>query len=165
MAIKDLMPWSKRGGALARREGDDPIIALQRDMNRLFEDFWKRFETAPFAATGGDFTGPRADVAETDKAIEVTVELPGMDEKDIEVSLADDVLTVKGEKKAEREEKQKGYHLSERSFGSFYRSIPLPAGVATDKISAEFRKGVLTVTMPKTPEAAARTKRIAVKGA
>lgn len=166
MQFRDLIPWSRKESELARRtEEDHPILGLQREMNRVFERFWNRFER-PFAAFDNIFGvgSPRTDVVETDKAIEVSVELPGLDEKDIEVTLADDALTIKGEKKAEHEENRKGYYLSERTYGSFYRTIPLPSGVATDDVKAEFRKGVLTVTLPKTPEAQAKVKRIEVKG-
>ena len=166
MQIKDLIPWNRKGGEAARREDDNPIVALQRDMNRVFENFWNRFDSAsgalerPFGPAS-----PKADVAETEKAVEVSVELPGMDEKDIEVSVSEDVLTIKGEKKSEREEKEKGYYLSERSFGAFYRSIPLPPGVAANDAQAAFKNGVLTITVPKTPEARAKVKKIAVKTA
>lgn len=168
MQIRDLIPWGQRGsstGGLAKQEEESPVLSLQRDINRVFDQFWRRFETAPFSGFENVFGGgsPRTDIAETDKEIEVSVELPGMDEKDIEVSMTEDTLTIKGEKKGEREEKKKGYYLHERSYGSFYRSIPLPSGVDTDKANAEFKKGVLTVTLPKTPEAQARVKRIEVR--
>src|SRR5690606_27240153 len=96
---------------------------------------WSSFDR-PFGMTGGLLAGgwPTADVSETEKAIEVSVELPGMDEKDIDVSVTDDTLTIRGEKKSETEKKEKGYYLSERSFGSFQRSIALPASVDTDKV-------------------------------
>ncbi|WP_119458707.1 Hsp20/alpha crystallin family protein [Rhodospirillaceae bacterium SYSU D60014] len=164
MQIRDLIPWGDKGTDLARREDDNPVLALQRDVNRIFENFWKRFDQ-PFGTLdrGWGMTGPHADVAETEDKVEVSVELPGLEEKDVDVAVTDDVLTIKGEKRAEREENKKGYYLSERSYGSFYRSIPLPPGVDTDKANAEFKKGVLTVTLPKTPEAQARVKKIEVK--
>jgi HSP20 family protein len=164
MQIKDLIPWNRRGSEVARQdEGVHPILGLQREMNRMFDTFWGRFDR-PFGMLDPAFGGgmPRADVVETDKAVEVSVELPGMDEKDIDVSLSDDVLTIKGEKKAEREEKKEGCVLSERSFGSVYRTIPLPAGVDSAKAKAEFKKGVLNVTLPKRPEARAKAKKIKV---
>jgi HSP20 family protein len=132
-------------------------------VNRVFEDFWKRFDQ-PFGAIGRwDSSGPRTDVAETTSALEVSIELPGLEREEVDVSLTDSALTIKGEKKREREESKKGYHLSERSYGSFYRSIPLPSGVDTDKASAEFKNGVLTVTLPKTQEALSHVKKIEVK--
>lgn len=163
MQIRDLIPWrNSKGSEIVKRDEDNPVLSLQRDVNRIFEDFWKRFDQ-PFGAIGRWDSGPRTDIAETDRALEVSVELPGLDRKEVDVSLTDGALTIKGEKKSEREESKKGYHLSERSYGSFYRSIPLPSGVDTDKASAEFKNGVLTVTLPKTQEALSRVKKIEVK--
>lgn len=164
MPIRDLIPWgSNKGSEIAKREEDNPVFSLQRDVNRIFDDFWRRFDQ-PFGAVGRwDAGGPRADITETDNALEVSVELPGMDQKDVDVSLTDTTLTIKGEKKSGRDENRKGYHLSERSYGSFYRTIPLPSGVDTEKVNAEFKNGILTVTLPKTEEALSRVKKIAVK--
>jgi HSP20 family protein len=164
MQIRDLIPWgNNKGNEIAKRDEDNPVFSLQRDVNRIFEDFWKRFDQ-PLGALGRwESGGPRTDIAETDSALEVSVELPGLDRKEVDVSLTDSAHTIKGEKKSEREESKKGYHLSERSYGSFYRSIPLPSGVDTDKASAEFKNGVLTVTLPKTQEALSRVKKIEVK--
>ena len=106
---------------------------------------------------------PSVDVGETDKAFEITAELPGMDEDDIEVTLTDAGLTIKGEKKSEREETEKDYHRLERSFGSFQRFFAVPEEVDAAKIDARFKKGVLTVTLPKTAKAKAR--KIKVKAA
>ena len=168
MQISDLIPWGRERKGIVRHqaEGDNPLLSLQRDINRVFDDFWSRFERTSgfsngFLAAGG----PSTDVSETDEAVEVAIELPGMDEKDIDVSLSDGVLTIRGEKKAEKEERKKGYYLSERSYGSFYRSIPLPPGVDGTKAEARFKKGVLTVTVPKTPEAQEKVRKIEVKAA
>lgn len=164
MQIRDLIPWgSNKSGEIAKREEDNPVSSLQRDVNRIFDNFWRRFDQ-PFAALGRwEAGGPRTDIAETDSLLEVSVELPGIDRQDVDISLTDNTLTIKGEKKSEREENKKGYHLSERSYGSFYRSIPLPSGVDTDKANAEFKNGVLTVTLPKIEEALSRVKKIEVK--
>ncbi len=108
---------------------------------------------------------PAVDVAETEKAYEITAELPGMDEKNVEVKFADGVLTIKGEKQEEKEEKKKDYYLSERSYGSFQRAFQVPDGVDADKIEATFKNGVLTVTMPKSAEAQKSAKKITVKAA
>lgn len=166
MQIRDLIPWGRDKDRVPRvsKDSDNPVLALHREINRVFDDFWSRFDR-PFGAGNGFLSlgGPRTDIAESDSDVEITVELPGMDEKDIDLSLTDDVLTIKGEKKAEKEEKKKGYYLSERSYGSFYRSIPLPPGIDTDKAKAEFKKGVLTITLPKSPEAQAKVKKIPVK--
>lgn len=166
MQISDLIPWGRDRNEVARQQGDgdSPLLNLQRDINRVFDDFWSRFDRSAGVSNGLlSVTGPRTDVTETDEAVDVSVELPGMDEKDIDVSLSDDVLTIRGEKKAEREEEKKGYYLAERSYGSFYRSIPLPPGVDSEKAEAQFKKGVLTVTLPKTPEAQAKVRKIEVK--
>lgn len=168
MQITDLIPWNKNKQPATRKSevGDYPLVGLQRDLNRVFEDFWGRFDRPylrPFDGLG--HFGPSIDVTETDNAVDISVELPGLDEKDIDVTLTDDVLTIRGEKKNAHEEKKKGYYLAERSFGSFYRSIPLPAGIDTEKADARFKRGVLSISLPKTPEARARTKKIEVKAA
>jgi HSP20 family protein len=105
---------------------------------------------------------PRVDVSETDTELKIEAELPGIDEKDVEVVLSDGRLTIKGEKKQEKEEKKKDYHLLERSYGSFARSIALPFEADPDQVKASFAKGVLTVTVPKPPEVKAKEKKIAI---
>ncbi|OOY02659.1 Hsp20/alpha crystallin family protein [Thioclava sp. F28-4] len=163
MQIKDLIPWTHKDHA-PEPKGDDhnPIIALQHEMNRVFESFRNRFGDLDWPWGSGE---ARSDVVETDNAVEVSIELPGMDMKDIEVSVSDDMLTVKGEKKIERQEEKKGYYLSERSYGAIYRTIPLPPGVDGEKAEASFKDGVLTIRLPQTPEAQAKVKHIEVKGA
>jgi HSP20 family protein len=163
MQIKKLVPGKTR--APETRAESSPMHALQREINHVFEGFWNQFDR-PLASWFGErafTTEPRIDVAETDSGIEITAELPGMDEKDIEVSVSDDLLTIKGEKKAEREEKKKGYYLSERSYGSIYRSLQLPAGIDGSKAMAAFKQGVLTVTAPKSAEAESKVKKIEIK--
>jgi HSP20 family protein len=108
---------------------------------------------------------PAVDITEDDKAYKVTAELPGMSDKEIEVVVSGDMLTLKGEKRAEKEQKEKNFYLSERSYGSFQRSFYVPEGVDHDKIAADFSKGVLTVTMPKTAKAVEQQKKIEVKSA
>ncbi|MSU88760.1 Hsp20 family protein [Rhodobacteraceae bacterium 2CG4] len=167
MQIKDLIPWARKDDAPdAKTSERNPVMALQRDMNQVFEKFWSRFGDGLGALDwpwgGGD---ARSDVVETEDAIEVSIELPGMDMKDIDVTVTDDMMTIKGEKKVERQEDKKGYYLSERSYGAIYRTIPLPPGVDGEKAQASFRNGVLTVRLPQTPEAQARVKRIEVKSA
>jgi HSP20 family protein len=160
MQIKDLIPWARREGEAKQ---DNPLVALQRDMNRAFESFWNRMDR-PFGLGFGDGT-PRSDVVETEQGVEVTVELPGLEEKDIEVTLSDDALSVKAERQIERKDEKKGYYVSERSYGSIYRSIPLPPGVDSDRAEATFRNGVLTVRLPQRPEAKARVRKVEVKSA
>jgi len=151
-----------------------PFESLRREIDRLFDDFdggiWRSpfrrsfFDIEPFRRSEAAFGAvPAVDVTETDKAYEITAELPGMDEKNVEVKFADGVLTIKGEKQEEKEEKRKDYYLSERNFGSFQRAFQVPDGVDADKIEASFKKGVLTVTLPKSAEAQKAARKIAVK--
>ncbi len=152
-----------------------PFESLRREVDRLFadfdRDFWRSpfrtsaFEIAPFWRSETAFAAPAVDIVEKDNAYEVTAELPGMDEKDIEVKLANGGLTITGEKQEEKEEKRKDYHLHERTFGSFERYFTVPEGVDHDKIEASFKKGVLKVTLPKKPEAIKPEKKIDVKAA
>lgn len=163
MATKDVATREKPAKALAEsREMMNPFAAFRQEMDKLMDDFLGGFDLRPFSFRADAFT-PSVDVVDTDKEIRVSAELPGMDEKDIEVSLTGEVLTIKGEKKEEREEKGKDYFRSERSYGSFLRNIPLPIEVDTTKVQASFKKGVLTVNMPKTTKAIDRTKKINVK--
>jgi HSP20 family protein len=165
MDFRDLIPFGRerRGVPVQRDRHEHPLEAFQREFNRLFDDFFR----APALAGGaeGMFAAamPRVDVKETDGEYEVSAELPGMDEKDVELTLADNVLTIRGEKKTEREKKDQDYYLSERSFGSFRRTIPLPAEVDQDKVEAHFKNGVLAVRLPKSAEAPAKTRRLEVK--
>ncbi len=157
MKFKDLIPWHReKENGIFKHETESPFFALQREMNRMFDDFSKSFfDTSP-DLKGMDFhqgVTPKVDVVETEKAVEVTAELAGMEEKDIEVNMNHDMLVIKGEKKAEKEDKKEGYYLMERSYGSFHRAIPVPAGVDSDKVTAKFKNGVLKVTLPKTEEA------------
>lgn len=121
---------------------DNPFVSLQREIDRLFDDFTRGFPT--FSGGVGELL-PSVDVTETGKEIEITAELPGLEEKDVPVNLADNVLTIRGEKKAEKEEKDKTYRLVERSYGSFMRSLELPEGVDANAIKASIDKGVLKV--------------------
>ncbi len=138
---------------------NNPFALLQREIDRLFDGFSRNF---PVLGTFHS-TVPRMDVSETDKTIEVTAELPGLEAKDIQLGIVDNVLTVSGEKKSEREEKKKEYHLVERSFGSFSRLVQLPEGVKAEDISAEIAKGVLKVTVKK--PASRQCKQIEIKTA
>ena len=109
--------------------------------------------------------GPLIDVSESEEEIRVTTELPGVEEKDVEVVLADNVLTIKGEKKSEREDKKTGYHMVERSYGNFQRMIPVRYDIDPDQVEASFANGVLTVTLAKPPEAIQKVKKIEIKSA
>jgi len=130
---------------------------MRREMDRLWDSF---FERGPRAVETGEWY-PSLDVAETKNDIVVKAEVPGMDQKDIDISLSDGVLTIKGEKKQEREEKDENYHLVERSYGNFARSIRLPSEVMTEKINASYKNGVLKILLPKSDEA--KKKEIKIK--
>ena len=150
-----------------------PLETLQKEIDRLFSDFslsWpfrrSSFSLEPFWQTDMSFGAmPAVDVVEKDKAYEITAELPGMDEKDIELKIAGDTLTITGEKHEEKEEKRKDYYLSERRYGSFRRAFLIPDDVDTDHIDASFKKGVLTVALPRKAGAEKPEKRIEVKSA
>jgi HSP20 family protein len=146
----------------------EPFERFRREMDRLFEDFsgglFGRSSFEPMRRTEAAFrTMPAVDVAETDKAYEIKAELPGLDEKNIEVKVANGVLSIKGEKQEEREEKDKDYYRRERSFGSFERSFQLPDDIEQDKIDATFKNGVLSVVLPKSAEAQKQAKKIEIK--
>jgi HSP20 family protein len=151
-----------------------PIESLRRDVDRLFDDFSLGFWRAPFRRPLFAMEpfwsrelrrdgAPAVDIVESDKAYEVTAELPGLEAKEIDVKLVNGSLLIKGEKHEEKEEKEKEYYLHERRFGSFERCFDVPDGVDTGKIEASFNKGVLTVTLPKKPEAQKQEKKIEVK--
>jgi HSP20 family protein len=153
-----------------------PFETLHREIDRLFDDFGRDFWRNPFRRSAFDiepfwrremkFIGaPAVDIVEKDNAYEITADLPGMDEKNVEVKLSNGNLMIKGEKKEEKEEKKKDFYLQERHFGSFERTFSVPDGVDTDKIEAAFKKGVLTITLPKKPEAQKPAKKIDVKAA
>jgi HSP20 family protein len=160
MAIRDLIPW-KREQVPVRREEQDPFRSFRQEMDRMFDEFFEGRALAPWGQEWAGFD-PKVDVVETDKEIKVTAELPGLDAKDVDVTVSHNTLTLKGEKHQEHEEKGEGYYRSERSYGSFQRSIPLPSTVETDKADAAFSKGVLTISFPKTPAAESK-KQITVK--
>lgn len=149
--MKTLIPW---------RAGDN----LMEQMRTEMDDVFQRFFGLPVEAKANgesNIWAPRVDISETDKAFIVKADLPGVDPKDVEINVRDGVLTVRGEKKEQKEEKHKNYHRVERFVGQFYRSIPLPVGVDEDNVQATTTKGVLSVTIPKKPEA--QPKKIAVK--
>jgi HSP20 family protein len=164
MQIKDLVPWAhkERSPESKTDKEEHPIASLQREIDRAFETFWSRFDASDWPGGGSVL---RSDMVETDDAVEVSVELPGMEMKDVEVTASGDMLTIRGEKRVERQADKTGYYLSERSYGAIHRTIPLPPGVDGEKAEASFRNGVLTVKVPKTEEAQARVRRIEVQAA
>jgi HSP20 family protein len=162
MAFRDLVPWS-RNQQLGPARGDafEPFFTFHREMNRLFDDVFRSFGTLSNGGSlmEGQFGWPKIELSETDKTVTVSAELPGLSEKDVQAEIANGVLTIRGEKKAERNDE--GKYFSERYYGSFMRQIPLD-NVQEDKADATFRDGVLTVTLPKSEQAAQNVKRIAI---
>ena len=155
MTKSNFIPISRIRSALPAHF--NPLAMLQRDVSRVFEDFWNDLAKAPM-----EFT-PSMDVSETDKQIEMTVEVPGLEEKDVQIDVSNNTLMIRGEKKAEEEKKGKDFRMVERSYGSFFRSLELPTGTDLDKIKATVSKGVLKVTIEK--PAASEAKKIEINAA
>ena len=162
--------------APAQSAAPDIWRSFRSEMDRVFDRFSnnfgfpamrRMFDPEPFwrQESSFDFAAPAIDVTESETAYKITAELPGISEKDVEVSLTGDALVLKGEKLQEWEEKEKNRYLSERAYGTFQRSLPIPEGVNRDAIAAEFSKGILTVTLPKSTEAQKRQKKIEIKAA
>ncbi len=162
MALTDLVPFAHRGRRAARSGAISPFERLHEEMDRLFEDFMPEATGLRAFDHKAGFLGA-LDLSETDDGLEVKVDLPGIDEDKIEITLRDGALFIHGEREEEKEKKKKNFYRSERSFGYFSRNIPLPCDVDENKIDAEFKKGVLTVRMPKSPEAKQSERKIAIK--
>jgi HSP20 family protein len=150
----NLIPWKRRAGE------EYPMAGLREEMNRLFDSFWHGDFLPEAMSLGRGF--PNVEVSETDTDIVVRADLPGMEAKDVDVSLSGDVLTIKGERTEEKEEKEKSYHHKEMRYGAFSRSLRLPATVDVQKISAECKKGVLKITLGKSE--ADTSKKITIEG-
>ena len=150
MSLRSLIPFGRERTRLTRPEFHS-FASLQHEIDRLFEDFGLDLLAATSTAMA-----PSIDVSEIDGEIEITAELPGLEEKDVEVTFEDDVLVIRGEKKAEKEETDKDYRITERSYGSFYRALELPRGIEAKDIKASMANGVLKVTLPKPKPANAR---------
>lgn len=168
MSVRDLIPWGRSNGtqvpSLFRDNERDPFLSLHREVNRLFDDAFRGFGSSlsNFGGTSAFANGwPSVEISDDDKQIKVTAEVPGLEEADIEVLLDDGVLTLKGEKRSETEDKDKQF--SERFFGRFERQIPLGYDIEQDHVDAHFKNGVLTVTLPKSAKAQSQVKRIAIK--
>ena len=167
MSVRDLIPWSRNGNQIPSvfREGErDPFLSLHREVNRLFDDVFRGLgsgllPSSNVSAFGGGW--PSVEISNDEKEIKVTAEVPGLEEKDIEVLLDDGVLTLKGEKRSETEDKDRQF--SERYYGRFERRIPIGYEVKEDQVDARFKNGVLTVTLPKSEKARSQVKRIAIK--
>jgi len=135
-----LIPWKEK----------HPLVELREEIDTIFDHFFGRGMGRELEQQEGmGFRSPVVDMEETDKDIIIKAEIPGLDTKDFQISLAENTLTIKGEKKEEKEEKKKNYHMLERRYGSFYRSISLPCYVETDKVEASYKNGILTITLPK----------------
>ena len=161
MANRELTPWRTQG---ATPFGRDPFSSFRREMDRLFDDFFAPAEARSFAPEqAGGAVWPSLDVVESEQAYMVTAELPGIDQKDIELNLHDNALTIRGEKRSERREEEGGRRYSERSFGRFERTIPFDAEIDADKVEAACENGVLKVTLPKNAQARDRTRRIEIR--
>ncbi len=163
MAMKDLIPWNNRGREVGIHRDTDvhPFFALHREMNRMFDDVFRGFDLASFGPTRtlSGVGWPQIDIDETDKEVRITAELPGLDDEDVSLELANGVLSISGEKRSESEDKARRF--SERFYGRFERRIPLD-DVDEDKASATFRNGVLSITVPKSAEAKSNVRRIAI---
>src|SRR5215207_1750615 len=159
MTFRDLISWG-RDQSVPSRRGDEvsPFLTLHREMNRLFDDVFNNFG-AP-SVPGRMPAWPSVEVVQSDKDVRISAELPGLDEKDVEVLVDNDVLTIRGEKRSETEDQERRF--SERYYGRFERVIPLPFAVEEDKAEASFNNGVLTVTLPKSAKAEDKAKRIPI---
>lgn len=167
MSVRDLIPWGReesRVPSLFRNDERDPFLSLHREVNRLFDDVFRGFDGGlPSAGRASSFGGnwPNVEISDNDKEIKVTAEVPGLEEKDIEVLLDDGVLTLRGEKRSETEDKDRQF--SERYYGRFERHIRLGYEIEEDEVGARFKNGVLTVTLPKTAKAQSQARHIEIK--
>ena len=161
MALRDLITWGRDQPSVPSRRGEEvsPFLTLHREMNRLFDDVFNTFGNTP-SVLGRMPAWPSVEVIASDKDVRISAELPGLDEKDVEVLVDNDVLTIRGEKRSETEDKERRF--SERYYGRFERVIPLPVAVEEDEAEASFNNGVLTMTLPKSAKAEEKAKRIAI---
>lgn len=166
MALRDLAIWNKKNDNYRNANLPSPFRSVQSEIDRFFDGFFNDFERFPSSLLNKERSGvfsPKIDISNDESSIEVNAELPGLNEKDIQVSLKDDVLTIKGEKKSGDEKKSKDFYRVERRFGSFERSIRVPQEVDAEKIKASFKNGVLNVTLPKSEKARENIRKIEVK--
>ncbi len=171
--MKGTVTRTGKAGLAKRREKEtDLFSSFQREMQKLFDDFFgepEHFGMPPghmvddWSVDSLDAYAPNIDVSESDDSVTVSAELPGMDEKDIHVEITDDLLTIRGERNEEKEEKNKNWVQREQHYGAFHRTLVLPAEIATDKAKAKFRKGVLTVTAPKLKQKETQKKAIKIE--
>lgn len=170
MSVRDLIPWgrdtsSSQAPAVYREEDRNSFLSLHREVNRLFDDVFRSFDrNLPAFDSLASFGRwwPSVEITETEKEIRITAEVPGVEEKDIELVLDDGVLTLRGEKRSETEDKDKDKQFSEHFYGRFERRIPVGREIVEDEINARFRNGVLSLVLPKTEKAQSKVKRIAI---
>lgn len=159
MSVRDLIPWNRTADRpLPAERGGDPFLGLQREINRLFDDTFNGF-AAPGLLRGGE-SWPRVELKETDKELQVSAELPGLEEKDVELSLERDTLVIRGEKQHEEQDEERRF--SEFHYGRFERHIPLDWEVDPEKVKAKFRNGILEVRVPKSETAQTKSRRIPI---
>ncbi len=168
MGLRDIIPWGKGSEkSIETEKAISPFDALHREINRVFDHFFDDFYTPSRYRfdLSREFSGfyPKFNVSENEKEINIEVELPGLEEKDVEVNVDKGILTIKGEKKFQKEEKKENYHLVEHSYGSFQRSLQLPENANINDITAKMKNGVMKITVPKDPKAETSVKKIAIK--
>jgi HSP20 family protein len=164
MASRSLMPFSRNMPMSRWGEETDPFLQMRREMNRLFDDAFGGFGLpSVFGPALRQMPAPKIDVSETDNEIQVTAEIPGIDQNDVEVLLEDDRLIIRGEKKEEREDKDRNYHVRERVQGAFSRTLPLPFAPEPNQVKAQFKNGVMTITIPKPQDVKQQQHRIEVQ--
>ena len=160
MSLKDLIPWKRRQEKQTESDIDLPLHRLQWNINRMLDEVMDEWSNSTSSA--GDLHTPRIDLAENKKELLVTADMPGMDEDNIEVSLEQNSLVIRGHKKTEEEDKGQYYYHVERSLGTFYRSIPLPCAIDESKVKADYKKGVLSIHLPKAEDKSSRRKKIEI---
>jgi HSP20 family protein len=161
MTQREMTPWT--GGRGLTPLVRDPFTAFRQQVDRLFDDAFRPLEARSFGEAAAGAVWPNLDVDETDKAYVVTAELPGLEQKDVELTLRDNALILSGEKRQEHREENGGRTYAERSYGRFQRAIPLDSEVDADKVEARFKNGVLTVNLPKNAKAQDKTRRIEIR--
>ena len=165
MKIKDIVPWTRSENPrqpVSNAEQEEAHHSLKRDINALVDKFVEKIGNLDLPWQDNE---AKSDVVQAGDAVEISIELPGMDLADIDLSISGDMLVVKGEKKIERQEEKQGYFLSERAYGQIYRAIPLPPGLDTDDAKADLKNGVLTISIPQSDEARSSMKKISVNKA
>lgn len=166
MTARDLLPFGRSSVPVTR--GSNPIVTFQDEVNRLFSDFFGELSLPSWGRPATDralTVSPAMDITENDKEFKISAELPGMEAKDVQVTAAEGYLTIRGEKKAEKKEEKEGYFRQERSYGSFQRIVALPETANFDKAEANFKNGVLTLSIPKKAGAQSKERKIEIRQA